>query len=463
MQHLMPVITLTRGVILLTLAFSYIIYSIFSLPLVFFLVTLVVLAFLISWPWMASFPKVMSGILIIFGNLIFFLYDGKEDYWVESILNNVALVSLFITVPLLSYPLRNGGYIEYMDHFVSNFLKNDMKKVAFVTAITCIVSSFLNLGSMRVMYDLFSTRFGYLNKIFIRSLVQGFSLAAFWSPYFAGVAIILHLVGVSFESFFLYGLVTVILCYLTSTLINYLYLRKERDHASSLVAASLDEKESDILLPEINHRRGVELIIAFIGLFFALFFLEKWLHYNVILLISILAISYSLIWSLAINKIKEFMFSLKDYITVVAPNVHTESVLIISATFFSQMVLLTDFPNFLSSIFSSISQLSLILTVFTIILTCVISSFFIHQVLPISIFATTLSPEIIGLKPELFALTLVISWGITPLLSPVSAANLLVANLFRTKSFEIGILNTKYVITIILVSAISIFLMNKYF
>ncbi|MBT2689779.1 hypothetical protein J7I93_16450 [Bacillus sp. ISL-47] len=463
MQHLMPVLILTRGVILLTLALSYMLYSFFSLPLDLFLVSLVVIAFLISLPWMAVFPKVMSAALLVFGNMIFFLYGGNVEYWIASILNNVALVSLFITVPLLSYPLKNGGYIEYMDYFVVNFLKKDMKRIAFVTAITCIVSSFLNLGSLRVMYDLFSVRFKYLNKVFVRSLVQGFSLAAFWSPYFAGVAIILHLVGVSFVSFFGYGLVMVIICYLTSVVINLRFLSKEvSTNSAPYVAVSLEEDGSKKQTKKVEHKRGIELIIAFIGLFLALFFLEKWLHYNVLLLISILAISYSIVWSLAINKIKEFAFSLKNYFTEVAPNVHTESIMIISATFFSQMVLLTEFPAYLSSLFSSISEISLILTVITIILTCVISSFFIHQVLPISIFATTLSPDVIGLKPELYVLILVISWGITPLLSPVSAANLLASALFKTKPFEIGIWNIKYALSVILVSSVSIYLINMF-
>jgi hypothetical protein len=464
MQHLMPVLTLTRGLILLTLAWSYMLYSFFSLPLDLFLVTLVVLAFFISLPWMAPFPKVMSSVLLIFGNLIFFLNNGNGAYWVEAILDNVALVSLFITVPLLSYPLKNGGYIEYMDYFVVNFLNKDIKRVAFVTALTCIVSSFLNMGSIRVMYDLFAVRFSYLNRIFVRSLVQGFSLAAFWSPYFAGVAIILHLVGVSFVSFFPYGLVSVLLCYVLSTAINFHYLSREKTtNTDPLVAVSIDDEHQAMQVKKVEHKRGIELIIAFLGLFLALFLMEKWFHYNVLLLISILAISYSIVWSIAINKIKEFAFSLKDYFTEVAPNVHTESIMIISATFFSQMVLLTSFPEYLSALFFSISKLSLILTVMTIILTCVLSSFFIHQVLPISIFATTLSPDVIGLKPELYVLTLVISWGITPLLSPVSAANLLASSLFKTRALEIGRWNSVYTVSIILVSSLSIYLMNIFF
>jgi hypothetical protein len=466
MQQSLPAITMSRGVILLTLALTYIIYSFTDLPISLFLISLVILAFAVSLPYMNAFPKYMSLLLIFFGNLIFFLSKGDGQYWVESVLNNVALVALFITVPLLSYPLKNGGYIEYVDQLVSKYLKSNIAKIAFITASTCVMSSFLNLGSLRVMYDLFIGRFGYLNKIFVRSLVQGFSLAAFWSPYFAGVAIIMHLAGVKFVSFLPYGLGMVIICYLVSIIINYLYISKEKDKdmgTSSLMAAGIEARRN--IKPAqsgISHRKGIELFIAFIGLFLSLFLLEKWLHdQNVLILISILAIAYTFVWSLLIKKMKELAHSLKDYFKEVAPNVHTESIMIISATFFSQMVMLSDFPVILSSLFSKTSGISLILTILIIMFTCVIASFFIHQVLPISIFATTISPEAIGLKPELFVLTLIISWGITPLISPVSAANMIAASLFRTKPFEIGFLNMIYTIFIIFLSSFTIFLTNK--
>lgn len=462
MQHMKVFFTLVRGFLFLSLALGYIIHSIFDISLANYLVILVVLAFLVSWPVMSPFPKIMSAGLVIFGNLLFFLYSGNLDYWKEAILNNVGLVSLFISVPLLSYPLRNGGYIGYVDDFVRTFLKKDMGKIGFVTAIACIASSFLNLGSLRVVYDLFSNRFKNMNKIFAMTLIQGFSLAAFWSPYFAGVAIALHLVGVKFISFMFYGIVIVMLSYVVSFLMSLIYINKEKKKgAVPFLVASSNEKDDSGMNTPVLHKKGIELIVVFIGLFLSLFFLERILNYNVLLLITLVAFTYPIIWSFFIKKIKEYVVSMKDYVMNVVPNIHNESIMIISATFFSQMVRLTSFPDFLSHIFLNISHISVMLTVLSIILISVVTAFFIHQVLPISVFATTLSPEIIGLKPELFVLTLVISWGLIPLLSPVSAANLIVGNLFRTKTFEIGIWNVKYVLVIIFLASIVISLLNQ--
>ncbi|MRG84909.1 hypothetical protein [Salinibacillus xinjiangensis] len=460
MQHLKGTTTLLRGLLLLLVAFVYILYSVTSMDLTHILVGLVVVTFLISWPSMALFPKVMSGILVILGNVLFYFYGESTMYWEEAILSNVGLVALFISVPLLSYPLRHGGYIAYMNDFIRNYLKKDIKIVAFVTAITCIISSFLNMGSLRVTYDLFANRFEHAHKIFAKSLIQGFSLAAFWSPYFAGVAITLHLVGVSFVSFMGYGLSMVVISYVTSFFLNFLYINYEKKNGSYQFMAATYEEKTEVI-PKIKHKKGVELIVVFVGLFLALFFLERWLPYNVLLLITMVAFTYPLIWSLLIGKIKKLFFSMKDYVVQVVPNVHNESIMIISATFFSQMIQLTSLPHYLSQFFLSISQYSVIFTVLIILVSSVIIAFFIHQILPVSIFATTLSPEVIGLKPELLVLTLVLSWGIIPLLSPVSGANLITGNLFHTKAFEIGIWNIKYVLILIVIASITISIMNE--
>lgn len=426
-----------------------------------FIVFLVVITFFVSWGSMSKFPKVMSTFLIVFGNIIFFVGKGNEEYWKEAILNNVGLVALFISVPLLSYPLRHGGYIQYMDKFASAYLNKDIKMIGFITTITCIMSSFLNLGALRVVYDLLSKKISGDNKIYAKSMMHGFSLAAFWSPYFAGVAIILYLVGVSFISFFIYGIVAVVFTFMISLAFNIRYIRRhiEKD-AYNNIAINTAKEDSIRISPKISHRKGFELLLVFTGLFLSLFLLEKWLHYKVLLLISLVAFIYPFIWSILIHKFKEFILSLEQYFKEVVPNIHNESIIIISATFFSQMIMLTSFPKFLSAFFLSISNYSVLLTVLIIIITCVVTAIFIHQVLPISIFATTLSPEVIGLKPELFALALVVSWGIVPLLSPVSAANLIASSLLRTKSFEIGLWNIKYILILILLISFLIYLMN---
>jgi hypothetical protein len=463
MQILRSSSTFVRGLLLLTIALAYLIHSITSIELSSLLVVLVVITFFVSWPSMSKFPKVMSTLLVVFGNVIFFYGDGNAQYWEEAILDNVGLVALFISVPLLSYPLRHGGYIQYMDDFAKAYLNRETKMIGFITAVTCVISSFLNLGALRVVYDLFSKRLGSENQVYAKSLIQGFSLAAFWSPYFAGVAIILHLVGVSFISFLVYGLVIVVIGFMTSCFINIREMNKHKKTDSyTFFAAGTDGGEIARKATPLRHRKGIELLIVFIGLFLALFLLEKWLHFQVLILISLVAFIYPFIWSMLIRKIREFVFSMKEYIGEVVPNIHNESIMIISATFFSQMIVLTSFPNLLSEFFLSISNLSIFLTVLIIILTCVATAFFIHQVLPISIFATTLSPEVIGLKPELFALALVVSWGLIPLLSPVSAANLIAGNLFRTKTFEIGLWNLKYIFVIIFLTSFVIYVMNMF-
>lgn len=455
-------LTVIRGILLLAVALTYVINSLFSESLSIILFILVILTFIIAWPGMAVFPKVMSTLLLVFGNVFFLIYGGNFLYWREALLNNIGLVSLFIAVPLLSYPLKNGGYIEYMDTFVNHFLKKDTRVIAFVTMVSCISSSFLNMGSVRMVYDLFLPRLRSLRKIFASSIIQGFALAAFWSPYFAGVAIILHLVGVQFVSFLLYGLIMVVISFIVSIVYNVARLKKEHENSSySMLAAGHEQQQSIQQVVPFSYKKGIELIVVFFSLFLTLFLLEKWFHYEVLLLISLIGFGFPILWSLVIKKMKAFITSIKDYATNVVPNVHNEAIIIISATFFSQMVQLSNFPDLLTTVFANISQFSVTLTVIIIMVICIGLGCLSHQVLPISVIATTLSPEVLGMTPELLVLALVVSWGLTPLISPISATNLLVGSLFKTKTFDIGRWNVVYVALMIVLSALSITVMNK--
>lgn len=463
MQHQGISVPFIRGLLLLSLAVGYIINVFFHESLTFLLIAFVILIFFVSWPGMAPLPRIISILMMIVGHFLFFLHGGTKAYWIESLLNNVGLIALFVSVPLLAYPLQNGGYIGYINKIIGQFMKKDMQVIALVVALTGITSSFINLGSVRIIFDLFFQRLGKMKKIFVKSMIQGFSLAALWSPYFAGVAIILHLVGVRFNSFVGYGLMMAVLCFSISVALISLDLRKEKQQKAYQEMAAASEAEQTATEKEpISYRKGLELLIVFAGLFLSLIFLEKWLHFNVVLLIALIAFTYPIIWSLFIKKIKAFAHSLKDYVFNVVPNIHNESVMIIAATFFTQMVQLTSFPDLLSKMFLQISQLSVVLVVAIILVVSLSVSFFTHQVLPIFVFATSLSPEVVGLKPELFALTLILCWGIQPLLSPIAATNLLVGSIFRTKTFEITQWNVKYVLTVILVASFAISVMNSF-
>ncbi|MDQ0340822.1 hypothetical protein J2S00_003662 [Caldalkalibacillus uzonensis] len=451
---------------MLAVAVLFVLQEFFKIPSSNILVTMTVVTFFICLPYMSLFPMIMSFLSVIIGHLLFFLCEGDLYYWKDSIVNNLGMVVLFVAAPLLSYPLKHGGYVEYMYKFVNNYMKNNLIQVTFITTLTCVLSSFLNLGAARFVYELFFDKVTKMKRLFTSGITQGFSLAALWSPYFAGVAIILHLLEVPFTSFFLYGLLTVALGLTVSTLLVSWEFHKGIKKSRAIIrevsaGADLASGFSSEQYPLMSHRKGWELIIVFIGLFVTLILLERWLNYNLILLISVIAFFYSIIWSLAIRKGKEYARSIKnDYIVHILPGVHNESIMFISGAFFAQMIQLTPFTSYLSSFFERIASMSTFLMVLTIIVIVVSGSTVVHQVLPITVLATSLSPEVIGLSSELFALTLIISWGISPLISPLAALNLITTNLLHLKMFELGKWNLKYIVIVVISFSAVISIMN---
>lgn len=452
-----------RGYLLLLLSFLYMAYYFFKLDIVGVVVFGTVITFCVCLPKMAVFPGAMSALMVGAGVILFVVYDGDTVYLQQAIISNLPLIALFASVPLLSYPLKIGGYIDYMTRFMNSRFHRDISLISFITMSTLLLSSFLNVGSLRVIHDLFSNKLINRNKILGRAVMQGFSMAAFWSPYFAGVAIILHLIGVPFLSFMVFGFIMVIAGMLISTVLLFFSLKKEPAVQTAAYKTAVgDYAETAIsATSSISHKKGYELIFAFGGMFVLLFLLERSLHFDLLVLISLIAFLYPIIWSLLIKRGRDFRRSLHDYKNNVLPNVHNESILFISAAFFSKMVQITGFPGVLSNLFLSISRLSLFVTVFLIILIIVAASVIgIHQILPISVLATSLSPTVLGISPELFALTLILSWGIVPLVSPMSPTNLVASNLFKTKLYEIGSWNWQYVSLMILFSTFIITVLN---
>lgn len=78
-----------------------------------------------------------------------------------------------------------------------------------------------------------------------------------------------------------------------------------------------------------------------------------------------------------------------------------------------------------------------------IVLTAVVG---IHPIVVVTIFVTSIKPEMIGFSPELFAVLLLASWGVSNTISPSTAVNNLLANLLKVDVFVLSIhWNFKYV------------------
>ncbi|NEU31400.1 hypothetical protein GN156_11560 [bacterium LRH843] len=454
-------ISTTRGYLLFVLSFLFVLFNLIGVSAQSLLVTLTVISVIYSFPFMAIFPKIMALLMLGLGHYLYFTTPADFGYWQQAMLKNLPMVAMFISVPLFAYPLRNGGYVHYITELSKRLIKSPFKLFMNMSLGAMALTSFINLGSARIIFELFE---GYIrgnNKFYTKALSQGFSLAMCWSPYIAGVAIVISMLDLPIFPFLFWGFLLVV----TGSLVSMLLIYKEAKRLSlfSIESDAAKEmagsKEIDASCRSVN--KGREMIIVFAGMFISLFVLDYFLETNIVVLISVVAFVYPVIWSICIKKTKAFFGSLTDYKVNVLSRMHNEAILFIAAAFFAEMIKLTSVSQKLMALFVFVSELTpllvIFITIFLVVLPTVVG---IHQILPVSILGTSIAVSSLSVSPEAFGLCLMAGWSLSTVISPVTGLNLTLSSLLNKNPYVVGFWNLPYVLTALVAFSFVIYLVN---
>ncbi|WP_018922066.1 hypothetical protein [Salsuginibacillus kocurii] len=448
-------VSISRGLMLFGLAVLFILSTVMNLPLDKLLVGLTVILILYSLPFMAFFPKIMTIALFSVGHLVFFTQNLSVSYWQAGLIENLPLVALFVSVPLFAYPLQNGGYVEYVSRLVHRFLKTPFKIFSNIVILTSSLSTFMNLGSVRISFELFKEDIQRDPKFYTRAISQGFSLAMCWSPYFAGVAIVLNMLNLPIFPFIFWGLLLMI----SGTLVAILLVSKEAKIPLPQVEAAVTKEPQD--KGASSWKKAIELLIVFVGMFASIFIFERMFDINLIILISVIAFIYPLLWAVLIKRTKEFVQSLGHYKDDILPRIHNEAILFIAAAFFAQMVQMTDVSIMISDFFTYLNSLSPFLVIFiTILVIVVLGVVGIHQILTVSLIGASISLTDLAISIEALGLALIAGWSLSTAVSPVAALNLTLGNLLSRSPIKIGMWNAPYVLLASVILSFLIFGIN---
>jgi hypothetical protein len=453
-------ITQIRGYILFLLGLLYLFNALTGWVGEFILLSATFFAFAVSLPFMNRLPQILSITMLALGHILYLIFGADHGYWIDALFLNIPFVSLFVFVPFLSIPLRTGGYVEFIASCMHKFADRPVLMHSIVATSTFIITSFMNIGSVRIMNELFEDSYKENREHLVKAVMQGFSLSAMFSPYIAGVAVVLYLLKVPLLSFLVCGVILVFLGLSLSIGITYFenYFRSKpngKNHIPVTLAASIVKNE------RISYRKGIELLVAFIGLFTSFLLLEKILHIHLVYIVSLIALFFPLVWVVVLKKTKALPAQFNHYRKNVLPNVHNESIMIISASFFAKMAQLSPLPHYLSESITFVAGHSLLLALLAILLSILLLSLLgVHQILPITIYATSFSPAEMEITPVLLASVLAIGWAIGGLIAPVSSLNIVSGNLFGFNWIQLSRWNLPYIVLFIFFSSLFIYCLN---
>lgn len=204
-------------------------------------VALALIAFVGSAPKADPFPRLLGFFMMGLGIVLEMGKGTGVEGISEGLFLILPLLCLITLAPLLSFPLRFGGYFEAVALLLKKLMQQPKKLYAGITGTLFLLSPVLNLGSVRIINE-FLDELKLPSMMSAKSYLVGFTTAIFWSPYFASVSLVLHYLHVPFTQYIGYGIVLSSLSLLIRNVLFALWQKRNPMNVESTPFHLLDNK-----------------------------------------------------------------------------------------------------------------------------------------------------------------------------------------------------------------------------
>lgn len=384
-------------------------------------------------------PFVLSSLFMLGGILIFIATDSGYEEWIAAANMNVTLVTLFVFAPLFGIPIRANRYTDALKQLYQSKFKS---KLAFFTGsqiMTQLIAIFVNVGSISIMYNLIAAHPAAKNIRFLSAVLnRGFSGAMLWSPYFAGMALMTSQLGASWTEIVPWVLLLAIGSIVISVLVEFKELMSKNENIY---------RQEDKTPGSGNSKVYVSLVLYLLLTMSSVLLLEQVVTYTMVIIICISAIVFPFIWSALTKDLGNFKEGIKHHLSAALPSMHKEITLFLAAGFIGGAIKNINLgAGYIEMLDIFTLPLPLVFAVTTMLIIIAAASLGLHPIVLVTIVASTISPEDVGVSANFMAVLLLGSWSISNPISPVSAVNNILASLTSRSLFELAKYNFRFTI-----------------
>ncbi|WP_406944791.1 hypothetical protein ACJA3J_17750 [Halobacillus sp. SY10] len=366
----------------------------------------------------------------------------------EGIQQNLPLLALILLVPLISIPLKAGGYFYSIKFFLKKW--EDRPRLAFfgLSSSLALISPILNMGSVKIVHEMVEEL--KINPVILgKSYLIGFTSSMLWSPYFASVAIVLYEVGGQFNQYIGLGLTAALIQLVIGNLL-FRHSSRKMELSKEARDQSTETGGKDEIEEKAHFKNLWKIFFMILSMIFSLLLLEYVTHISMLTLVSLIAVIVPLAWATLFNNWGQLQQEFKGYLKKIAVMDH-EITLFLSAGLFGLAIRDTAFSAYLQSFLLWNAEQSLLFFVLVILMVVLFFALIgIHQIVVIPILASQVSGIDIGFSPEFLALIFIMSWSLSAVLSPLNAINIIVSHCLQRSGLTIGFRwNGTYIMSII--------------
>lgn len=395
------------------------------------LLLLVINIFLL--PGMPKATRRVSAALYLSGGVLLVIYGKTPLYWLEAVLTNAGLATLFIFLPLISLPFFYENYQEELKNLAQHYMASIFPFCLLTFFATHLLGVIILLGAPSIIYQILGPNARYYNaeRPFLASLMQGMMASGFWSPVWTSILVISHYLDISWLQIVPYGLFFAFLSLCLT--IAWLYLEMRR-HPDSYQVPQPDPTAT------VNWKYIYTIIILAFSFILAIISLDLLTTWKIVTIIPVVAWTLPLLIALFQRKTGKYLAGMRNYYHKGLSSVRNEVVLFTSAGFLGKSLEAAGIgsllPHILPPWLNSYPLVSILLIMAVMVLLSLVG---LHPIISGTALASAINPLTLGLPVFIFALTLLCGWAICILVSPFSGNNLVLSGIASRPPWSISL------------------------
>lgn len=438
-----------------------------------------ILAVILSFIATKGSTRMIAAVLFIVGAFLLIYTQAPLDVWEKALLENGYLLAMFIMVPLISLPVRYGGYNESLEALFDRFGNSKSRFYGLVSVMTAFLGVLVSIASVPLTCEVArSSHFAANARILATALSRGFITCLFWAPTTATIALSLQLTGANWLSVLPFGLLFAIIAgfigWIMTTIRENLIARRSQLNTSlsknkndthidaNLNSSSLHPSKCEATSHQphsgiFDRKKIIELVLFSVLYIVAVMLVGQCLRISVIVAVALMSILIPIIWMVAIKRVTLFKQKVKDeYVAVKLPNVKGQMILFTAAGVLASGISYSGVGEMaVTTLLQITNGGALEATILVMILALVCSAFGIHPLVYTTVIGGSLTAAQLGVSPVYMALLLAMGWALGNAVCPTSANSIAVSQLVERSPFKLALnWNVSYVLvsTVILVA-----------
>jgi len=436
-----------RGLLYLAAIVIYLLAKLAHLPSLMPVASvLALLCIVVSLPACGPIARALTLLFLAGGSLLLWRAGVGWPQYLLAHGDMLYLLALFAVLPLLSIPVQLGAYGNSIETVLRSRISGLFQLNCVVTVLAYLCGSFMSLAAMPIMMTslapvLKSYPLRDPQRFASVATICGYVLPILWTPVSGVVGVVLHGLGLEWTALLpmLVGLS------IAALLLNWglFWLIELRGRPTATMPA-LPDATTRPIGPALRHLAqmllGIVLMVTLIAVF------DRLLKIGMLTVVTLLAIPFSLGWSLALGRGRAYLHAAAQHMTLRLPRLADQFAIFLAAGFFVSAMHLSGADLSVNQAFLALHQALgtrlFLLAMPLMALGAAMAG--VHPLVAIALLGQSLKPDALGIDARLLALTLIGSAVLTYMLGPFSGTLGLMQSMTRISGYRLALWNLPY-------------------